>query len=299
MQAILFYLIYPLIYAIALLPFWALYLLSDFLYYVLRLSGYRKKVVLENLRKSFPEKTEAEIENLSNRYYRYLCDLTLETLKTLTMSERSARERCTFVNKPFLDELYQSGQSFIIVMGHYGNWEWAGPAFSLNTPFQLVVIYRPLSNPYFERMLTRMRTKHGTKICPVKNTLRDMVANRNKLTATAFIADQTATKNDAYWTTFLNQDTAVFTGPEKLAKKFNYPVVYMKMERTRRGHYMVTPELLCREPQRTDTDEISEMFTRRLELDIVEQPTTWLWSHRRWKHKKPAAVPATQEQLTN
>jgi Kdo2-lipid IVA lauroyltransferase/acyltransferase len=290
MQGFIFYLTYPLIYVITLLPFKILYLFSDVLYYLLQLTGYRKKVVLENLRKSFPEKTEEETKNLSKRYYRYLCDLMLETLKTLNMSERSARKRCTFVNKPFLDELYQSRQSFVIVMGHFGNWEWAGPAFSLNTPFQLVVIYRPLSNPYFERMLSRMRTKHGTKITPVKNTLRDMVANRKDLTATAFIADQTATKQDAYWTNFLNQDTAVFTGPEKLAKKFNYPVVYMKVERPARGYYTVTPELLCADPNGTLPNQITEMFTRRLEQDIVDHPEIWLWSHRRWKHQRPAAV---------
>jgi KDO2-lipid IV(A) lauroyltransferase len=298
MQAILFYLTYPLIYLVALLPFNILYLLSDLLYHLIRLTGYRKKVVLDNLRNSFPEKTEAEIQDLSKRYYRYLCDLTLETLKTMTMSEKSARERCGFIKKPFLDALHQSNQSFIIVMGHFGNWEWAGPAFTLNTPFQLVVIYRPLSNQYFERMLTRMRTKHGTKISPVKNTLRDMVANRKNLTATAFVADQTATKKDAYWTTFLNQETAVFTGPEKLARKFNYPVVYMKIDRPKRGYYQVTPELLCAEPNAAGPDQISEMFTKRLEQDIIENPTTWLWSHRRWKHKRPAVIVHEVEQFT-
>jgi KDO2-lipid IV(A) lauroyltransferase len=287
MEAISFYLTYPLIYGIALLPFRLLYFLSDLLYYLLRLSGYRKQVVLANLRNSFPQKTEQEIDLLAKRYYRYLCDLTLETLKTMTMTEKSARKRCTFVKLPFLSDLEKSGQSFIIVMGHYGNWEWAGPAFSLSTTFQLVVIYRPLINPYFERMLVRMRTKHGTKICPVKNTLRDMVANRGQLTATAFVADQTATPQDAYWTTFLHQDTAVFTGPEKLAKKFNYPVVYMKVERPKRGYYTVTPELLFLEPNTTGANEISEAFTKRLEQDINNDPVIWLWSHRRWKHKKP------------
>ena len=135
-----------------------------------------------------------------------------------------------------------------------------------------------------------MRTKFGTKISPVKNTLRDMVANKKELTATAFIADQTATKKDAYWTTFLNQDTAVFTGPEKLARKFEYPVVYMKVERPKRGHYVVTPELLFMDPAATATDQISEVFTKRLERDITNDPAIWLWSHRRWKHKRPVNI---------
>ena len=130
-----------------------------------------------------------------------------------------------------------------------------------------------------------MRTRFGTKITPVNQTLRDMVANRKQMTATAFIADQTATKKDAYWTTFLHQDTAVFTGPEKLAVKFNYPVVYMNVQRPRRGYYEVFPELLIASPQEAKENEISEKFMKRLEQEIIRDPTVWLWSHRRWKHK--------------
>lgn len=264
-------------------------MLSDGLYHVLRWSGYRRKVVLRNLHHSFPDKTPEEIKAISNRYYRYLCDLILEILKTLNMSERESKAHCTFHSTDWLKKFQQDGQSFIIVMGHYGNWEWAGPSFTLNTNHQLVVIYRPLSNPYFENMMCRMRTRFGTKITPVNQTLRDMVANRKQLTATAFIADQTATKKDAYWTTFLHQDTAVFTGPEKLAIKFNYPVVYMNVQRPRRGYYEVFPELLISSPQEVKENEISEAFMKRLEQEIVRDPTVWLWSHRRWKHVRKSA----------
>lgn len=286
MQALFFYLTYPFIFLIAALPFGMLYRLSDVLFFFLKLSGYRRKVVLQNLRNSFPEKTKAEIDRIADAYYRYLCDLILETLKTLRMTEAETLHRCRFINNPTLDDLYKRQQSFIIVMGHYGNWEWAGPAFTLSTPFKLNVIYRPLSNPYFERMLSGMRTRHGTKITTVKNTLREMVASRNLLTATAFVADQTAPRKDAYWITFLNQDTAVFTGPEKLARKFNYPVVYMHIARPERGFYTVTSDLLFDDPARTADGEITEAFTRRLEKEIIADPTVWLWSHKRWKHKR-------------
>jgi Kdo2-lipid IVA lauroyltransferase/acyltransferase len=293
MQAIAFYLTYPFILLVSLLPFPVMYMVSDIFFIVLYFSGYRKKVVKTNLRNSFPEKSEKEINKITRDYYRYLCDLTLETLKTLTWGEKEARKRCIFHTQPFMDELYKTKQSFIIVMGHYGNWEWSGPAFTLNTPFQLVVIYRPLSNPYFDRMLTRGRTKYGTKITPVKNTLRDMVANRHEIRATALVADQTASKRDAYWTTFLNQDTAVFTGPEKLSKKFNYPVVFMAIRRPRRGYYEITPELLFSDPNATAENEITLAFTRRIEKDIVDNPSLWLWSHRRWKHKRPVEAATT------
>lgn len=284
MQALFFYLTYPFIYLIALLPFSVLYMLSDLFYHILVLMGYRKEVVLKNLKNSFPEKSLAEIEAIRRAYYQYLCDLILETLKTLTMSEKQARSRCIFHRAEWLDNFYREKRSIIIMMGHYGNWEWAGPGFTLNNPYQLVVVYRPLSNMYFEKMMCGMRTKFGTQITPVDRTLRDMVSNKDRVTATAFIADQTATAQNAYWTTFLNQDTAVFTGPEKLAKKFNYPVVFMNVKRMRRGYYEVYPELLFDNPGMAADNQIAETFTRRLEQEIRLDPAIWLWSHRRWKH---------------
>lgn len=286
MQALSFYLIYPLIYLVASLPFWALYKLSDLMYYLFRISGYRKDVVLQNLRNSFPEKSEQEIQALCRAYFRYLCDLTLETLKTITTTAEEAKERCVYHSPDWLEKMHDEKKSLIIVMGHYGNWEWAGPSFSLSSKYQLVVIYRPLSNPYFDKMMVKARTKFNTKITPANQTLRDMVANRKSITATAFIADQAATTSNAYWTTFLNQDTSVYNGPEKLAVKFNYPVVYMKVRRTRRGYYELTPELLFENPANTADGEILEAFTRRLERDILEDPVVWLWSHKRWKHKR-------------
>lgn len=284
MSALAFYLLYPLIYLIASLPFGLLYLFSDVLYYAFRLSGYRRKVVLQNLRNSFPEKSEEEIQQLCKAYFRYLCDLTLETFKTLTMNEKEAKERSTFVFPDWLKELKDKKQSFIIVLGHYGNWEWGGPSFTLYSGIPLNVIYRPLSNPYFEKMMTGMRTKFGTRITPAKNTLRQMVATRGELTATAFIADQTASAENGYWMEFLHQDTSVFTGPEKLSIKFDYPVVYMNIRRLRRGYYEVAPELLFLHPRETTPHEITETFTRRLEEEIRKDPVIWLWSHRRWKH---------------
>lgn len=133
-----------------------------------------------------------------------------------------------------------------------------------------------------------MRTKFGTKITPVNQTLRDMVANRNKITATAFIADQSATTANSYWTTFLHQDTSVFNGPEKLAVKFDYPVVYINIQRKRRGYYEIEPEMLFEKPSLTRENEILEAFTRRLEKEIIIDPVPWLWSHKRWKHKRPS-----------
>ena len=286
-SAIFFYVAFPFIYLIAHLPYRWLFVLSDGLYYIMRLIGYRSQTIRQNLQRSFPEKSRSEINQLFTAYYRFMCDLILETLKTMTITEKEVQEHCHFHKPEWLTQLYNNHQSFIIVMGHYGNWELAGPSFSLNNQHQLMVIYRPLSNPYFEQLFVNMRTRFGTKIVPPIQTLRAMVAHRNQLTATAFIADQKASADQAYWTTFLNQDTAVFTGPEKLAKKFKYPIVYVSVNKIKRGYYEVLPELLFENVQNTQENEISETFIRRLEKEIQANPSTWLWSHRRWKDKRP------------
>lgn len=289
MKALTFYLVYPFIRVLAALPFSVLYFVSDGMAWLLLLSGYRRDVVEMNLRNSFPEKSSDEIRKLSKGYYHYLCDLILETLKTMTMSEEEYRKRITLNNPEVLAKLAEEGKSIILLLGHFGNWEWYGPCVTLKTNYQLVVIYRPLSHPYFERMTTSWRTRFGTEITPVQQTLRSMVANKNRLTATAFVADQAAPAN-AYWTNFLHQDTSVFTGAEKIATKFNYPVVYLHATRPKRGYYTITPEVLFDNPSETAENQISEAFTRRLEKDIIANPVIWLWSHKRWKNKRPAAA---------
>ncbi len=172
-------------------------------------------------------------------------------------------------------------------MGHMGNWEWAGNTFSLQCRHQLYVIYHPIGNKHFDGLMYRMRTRFGTKLIAMKNTFREMLGNKGGLNATAFIADQTPQPNNAHWMTFLNQDTPVFKGTEVIAKKLNIPVLYTSIDRTKRGYYKIHAEILVAEPANTAENEITELHTRRLEQDIIARPETWLWSHRRWKHKRP------------
>ena len=288
MQAVSYYIALPFLYLISLLPFWFLYRVSDLffviIYYVL---GYRKKVVMDNLRNSFPDKSEKELKKIAFDFYRYLCDLFLETFKTLTISKKQMLAHCKMNEntQKLFDYYYEQKRSIILVMGHFGNWEWAGNVVDSNK-HQLYVIYHQLSNKYFNQLVIKMRTRFGTKLIEMKSTLRDMVTNRKDITATAFIADQTPFPESAYWTTFLNQDTPVFTGTEKIASKLNYPVVYVSVKRIKRGYYEIFGELLFENPKETKEGEISEAHTRRLEKDIIAQPEIWLWSHRRWKHKR-------------
>ncbi len=292
MGAIGFYIGLPFIYLISIIPFPIFYWVSDFffvlLYYII---GYRKKVVYQNLKNSFPEKSHEELKAIERKFYRYLCDLFLETFKTLTISKREAVTRCAFTEQTtdLFNKLNNEKRSCIIVMGHYGNWEWAGNTFSLLLKQQLYVIYHPLTNKQFNNLMYKMRTRFGNKLYAMKEVMREMIKNRNEINATAFIADQTPPPEGAYWTNFLNQDTPVFVGTEKIAQKLNYPVVYVTVSRPKRGHYLVNAEILVSEPKSTKEGEISELHTRRLEQDIKRQPEIWLWSHRRWKHRRPTA----------
>ena len=289
MQALIYYIALPFIYLLSLLPFSVLYALSDGMYFLIyQVLGYRKDVVLDNLRKSFPQKTDEEIVEISKKYYRHLCDLFLETFKTLTITNRKMLKHCRVSKdaKDLFDNVAAENRNVILVMGHNGNWEWGGNSFSIECQQQLFVIYHPLSNKYFDGLMYKMRSRFGTKLIPMKDTFKAMVSNKSGLNATAFIADQTPAPDNAYWTNFLNQDTPVFWGTEKISKKMNYPVIYVNIEKYKRGHYELLAEMLCENPKETGEGEITELFTRRLEQDIIAQPETWLWSHRRWKHKR-------------
>jgi KDO2-lipid IV(A) lauroyltransferase len=250
--------------------------------------GYRKEVVLRNLRNSFPEKSEKDIQIISRRFYRYFCDLFLETFKTLSISRKTMLKHCRLgeSTQRLFDQLAADNQSIMVVMGHLGNWEWAGNTFSICCRHQLYVIYHPLSNKYFNALMIKMRTRFGTKLIPMKDTLREMLNNRKTLSATAFIADQSPQPDRAYWMHFLHQDTPVFLGIEKIALKIRYPLVYVSVKRVKRGYYELSAERIELPSEGGRPGEITELHTKKLEADIKARPETWLWTHRRWKHSR-------------
>jgi KDO2-lipid IV(A) lauroyltransferase len=288
MGTIGYYLAIPFIYLVSTLPFRALYVVSDLMYFlVYRVFGYRKKVVTSNLERSFPEKTTAEIDVIRREFYRYFCDLSLETLKTLTITPEAVKQHMSHGDMSAFERFFGEKRSVIIVMGHLGNWELCGAYFSQLPVHPLYVIYHPLRNPHFDQLFYRMRTRLGNRLYPMKSAFKGMIKDRDKLTATAFIADQTPSPRNAHWMTFLHQDTPVFKGTEILAAKLDYPVIYLSVIRERRGHYRLESELLAEHPRELPENALTEMHTRRLEQDIIAYPDTWLWSHRRWKHQRP------------
>jgi KDO2-lipid IV(A) lauroyltransferase len=296
MNTVLYYLTLPFIFLLSHLPMKALYLLSDLLYlFLYRVFGYRKSVVIKNLTNAFPDKTKAEIDQLCRDFYHYLCDLSLEIIKAFTISPAAVERFFTYREEDLalLRRLYEKKKSIILVLGHMGNWELVGAFFGQAGLHPLYVIYHPLAHPQFDRLFKNMRLRNGMKLYRMKETYKQMVRNKDKLTATAFVGDQTPRPDNAHWMTFLNQDTGVFKGTEKAAKMFDYPVVYASVVRQKRGLYRVSAEMLAEHPKQFGENELTELHTRRLERDILAHPHTWLWSHRRWKHKRPEQTTET------
>ena len=293
MGALAFYIFYGLNWVITLLPLRVLYLFSDFLYFVLYyIISYRRKVVAENLRNSFPEKSAAELKIIEKKFYRHLADLMVEILKLTHMSKAQSLDHMKVDNVELLERLYSEGRDVIAVIGHYNNWEWM-KSLIFHTQHQTVSIYKPLQNKRFDKFLLNLRNREGMILTPMSLIVREIIEARkaNRRTIYSFVTDQTPPKGDIkYWTTFLNQDTPVYLGVEKIASKYDMAVVFFNVRKISRGYYCYTPELLFEHSTGLPEFTITESHVRKLEKVIKENPEYWIWSHRRWKHKKPAGI---------
>jgi len=280
---------YSFLWLLSLLPLPVLYFFSDIMFlFVYRISGYRKETVNTNLKNSFPEKTHKERRLIKKKFYRHFCDMMLETIKLLNMNEEEIKKRVVFKNNKLIDDYISEGKSVISILGHYGNWEW-GSSYALHSKADFLGIYKPLHDPVFEKMFIKIRERFGAKTLPKDKTLRTMVNyhKNNKRSITAFIGDQTPTPNNInYWTQFLNQDTPILSGTEKISKMLNQPIVYAAMRKIKRGYYEIEFIPLFENPKDTSEFEISEAHTQLLEKIIQKEPEYWLWTHKRWKHKR-------------
>jgi KDO2-lipid IV(A) lauroyltransferase len=286
LTAIVYYLI---ILPISWLPFRVLYRLSDGLYYLMYyLIRFRKKVVFRNLTNSFPDKNRAEIEQLAKKFYRHFCDLIFESVKLFSISSEEVIKRSRHVNPELPDAFFDKGRSIIIVCGHYNNWEMWAQACNPQMKHQAVGIYTPLSNKFFNKQFARSRGRNGVVLVAKDDVKHFFTAGKDESIAVIFGADQSPSPHTkrVYWTSFLNQDTAVMFGTEKYAREYNYPVIFAAINKVKRGYYTVRFELLEEHPAATAYGEITERHTRRLEQQILEQPEYYLWTHRRWKRKR-------------
>jgi KDO2-lipid IV(A) lauroyltransferase len=243
-----------------------------------------------NLRNSFPGKSEEQIKTIAQRFYRHLCDNFIESFYVLNMSEKEIRKRYRYKNPELIRQLLRKDKSIILVMGHYGNWDWLC-SLPLYFDQEVFAIYHPLTNRYFDELFNRIRNKFGVRLIQMKTAYREMLsAAKNHIpTITLFLADQRPVRSSIhYWTTFLNQETPVLTGSESIAKKLDQAVVFADIQKIRRGYYDVGFKLVCENPRQNKEFEVTETHTRILEEIIVRKPEYWLWSHKRWKHNRKA-----------
>lgn len=275
------------LYLLSLLPFWLLYILSDAIYIILyHIIGYRRDVVEDNLRNSFPEKSAAELKIIEKQYFRYLGDLMVETIKMITISESEVKRRMKAKNPELVSNYYRQGKSIIAAVAHYGNWELAAHAFSLIPEYEKVIVYKPLSNKIADAYYQKIRARFGATLVAMRGTLRKLAELKNQLTFTVLVSDQTPVQHEAqYFTEFLNQQTPVFLGVEKMALMFNSVVIYGDIRCIKRGYYEYTIVPLFENAKATALYEITNTHVKYLETMINKAPQYWLWSHRRWKFK--------------
>ena len=270
---------------IARLPFRVLYGISDLLFLIVyRLMGYRRAVVKENLSACFPEMTVRQRLDLEKEFYRHLCDVVVETIKLLRITEDELRSRVRHENPGFAKEVLAGGKSYVAMATHMANWEWllAGNAVYLGG--KIDAVYKPLHNLFFEKLMLRIRSRFGCHPVASEQVLRSQVSRREIPKGIAMAADQTPGPDNSALISFLGRKTLFFKGPPKIASKLGFPVFYAGMRKVKRGHYVLFVEPMP-DPVSAGEEAVLRDFAARLERDIRLQPALWLWSHKRWKHK--------------
>jgi KDO2-lipid IV(A) lauroyltransferase len=287
MNYLLYIFLYSLVWLLHLLPEWFLFRISDLLYFLMyHVAGYRKKVVVDNIQKAFPEYDKSQIRSITRKFYHHFSDLILESGICHFYTESLALKRITYRNPELLNELYASGKLVMAVTGHFGNWEYLN-TLALASDYPVAAIYKPLNIKQIDRMIKRNRTRFGVMVSPMEKIARKLIKHHKEKdpVMTIFLADQRPLiKNIQYWTKFMGLDTPLYLGTEKLARKLDAAVVFLKILKVKRGRYEVEIELICENPNELAPYEITNRHVQILENLVREQPEYWLWSHKRWKH---------------
>lgn len=281
----MYYLVYIPLYLLSLLPMPVLYLLSDglaaFIYHVL---GYRKKVVLDNLRTAFPGKTASERKAIAKKFYHNFVDNFIETIKLLSASKKFIANHFVMDSDPFTP-FYQAGRKCQLHLGHTFNWEVACVGMPLNTSYTFIVVYMPIKAKAMDRLFMHMRTRTGSVMLPATNMRNAIIPYRNTQYMLALVADQAPSDpSKAYWLDFLGTPTAFVRGPESGARIGNIPVVFTQLYKVKRGYYHARFEIGAENPRELPEGELTRRYSTFLEKAIRQYPDMWLWSHRRWKH---------------
>jgi Kdo2-lipid IVA lauroyltransferase/acyltransferase len=277
------------IWLLSLFPLEVLFIKSWGIYFLLyHVIGYRRKVVYENLRRAFPEKKEKEIRKIARRFYLHLCDSMFEVVHMIRMTPKEIDKRYKFTNPEIIEELAARNKSIVMTNSHYGNWEWA--VYNNHIfDYKLLGVYKPMTNRLFERLSIYVRSRLGGIPTPINSSLRSIMdAQRNdEKFITYMVGDQRPQYGDLKnWTTFMNQDTPVSTGPEKLARRFNLATLYMDTRQIKRGYYETTLHVISENSAETEDLYITKKYFELIENQILREPEFYLWSHDRWKYNK-------------
>jgi len=255
------------------------------LYHVFR---YRKKTVEDNLKLVFPEKSESERKQITKEFFHHLCDMILEAIKSMNISVEDMKARFKFTNIEVIQDYEKRQKSIALMCAHYGSWEWIFilQAYTSHLTF---AIYKKLNNVYFDKLVRKIRARYDSYLITTKESINVLVENKKKglITINGFAADQSPKKEKAYhWNTFMGIEVPVHTGAEMLAKKLDMPVVFFSVKRIKRGFYETTFQTLAEHPNEFKDYEITDQFLKLVENQIHEAPQYYLWTHKRWKHRK-------------
>ena len=288
---LLYVLLFSIWYLLSLLPMRVLYVISGGLYLLLyRIVGYRRKVVKKNLTGSFPEKSEEKLRKIEQGFYHFFCDYLVETVKLMTISQEEMKRRIKFRGAELIDEIIGSGQSVTLYVGHYCNWEWASSIpLWINPSTWGGQIYHPLEKKVFDKLFLTIRERMGAHCIAIQDTLREVMKHKceNQPIVMGYISDQKPLwVNIHHWVNFLHHDTPVLTGTERIARKMNHAVLYVDIQRVRRGYYEAEFKCITREPQKLKEYELTDIYFEMLEKSIRRAPEFWLWSHNRWSRTR-------------
>ncbi|WP_108868199.1 lysophospholipid acyltransferase family protein [Aquimarina aquimarini] len=287
MQLLVYRLVYPIFWIVSKLPWKLLYFLSNTIYIIVYyIIGYRKKVVTKNLMLTFPEKSISEIHIIRKKFYKHMCDMFMEMIKSLSISKEEMTKRFTIIDPHTFKEVQSLNKSIIVLMGHYASYEWAIAA-QFVMDFPIVGVYKKIKNKYFDQLAHRIRGRFNTRLVRHQSVIKEITRDKvhGKLCAYGLLSDQSPKlKNSLYWTDFMGIKIPVITGGEVLAKRLDLPVMYLHVEKIRRGYYQAKFIKISDAPKNCEEHYITKKYLTLLENQIKENPEFYLWTHKRWKH---------------
>lgn len=289
MQLLVYVVLYPILWLISILPFRLFYLFSDFVCFLTyTIIGYRKKVVRQNIALALPHLSEKERLAVEKKFYKHMCDMFLEMIKTISITQEEIEKRFTFKNLEVYKDLETKNKSIALLCAHYASYEWV-VSMNYYIGFKGFGIYKKLANPYFDKLVKHIRSKFKAELITTKETITTLADNERKgiLGVYGFASDQSPKPNAAYhWANFMGHYVPVHTGAEMLAKRFDMNVIFLKTKKIKRGYYEASFEVLSEDVKSVPNYEITDQFLKLVEAQILEAPEYYLWTHKRWKHKK-------------